>query len=48
MFLYEVKFLGFISNQPQVIKVKAKNLEQAAKKTRFLKPQKITVVCPIK
>ena len=47
MYLYEVKFLGLISNQPQTIKIKAKNLERAAKKAKILNPKEINLVCPL-
>lgn len=47
MYLYEVKYLGLLSNQPQSIKVKAKNLERAAKKTKILNPKEINLICPL-
>lgn len=48
MYLYEVKYLGLLSNQPQSIKIKAKNLQQATKKTRLLKPKEINLICALR
>jgi hypothetical protein len=48
MYLYEVKFLGLLSNQPETIRIKAKDLEQAHKKVKLLNPREINLICPIR